>query len=67
MILDNPSYDKIKLIHELSKINWFLEKHALEDAKLSGDNDCHQAMIELHKDIQRHIERLHKQVCLITQ
>jgi hypothetical protein len=66
-MLDNSSYNKIKLLHELCSMDWFLEKHALKDAQAAGDVDCQEALTSLQKDIRRHIERIRGMVCTITQ
>jgi len=55
-MLKDCRYDKIKLIYEMSKLAWFIEKHAKENAKKENDNACHAACQELLKDLERHIE-----------
>ncbi len=67
MMLDNSTYDKIKLLHELSKIVWFVEKHAIPDAQTAGDRELTDMLQGLHRDTQRHIESLQKALCLISQ
>ncbi len=62
-ILDNCKYDKIKLLHELSCISWFIQKHGKEDAKTTGDTECHAAFEELQKDLEKHIAKLEKMLC----
>ncbi|MFA6066547.1 MAG: hypothetical protein WC707_05205 [Candidatus Babeliaceae bacterium] len=66
MTLDNPTYNKIKLIHELSCILWFIEKHALADAHNGGDKSSHEALAALQRDLSKHIEALQKSMCTIT-
>ena len=67
MMLDNATYNKIKMLHHLSELCWFIEKHALEDAKKAGDTECTQAMLALQRDLEKHIEKLQKGMCIITQ
>ncbi len=67
MMLDNTSYDKIKLIYKLSQMIWFIDKHALIDANNSGDKNSMDALIGLRKDLEKHLERLHKSACTVLQ
>jgi hypothetical protein len=67
MMLDNCTYDKIKLLHEISSIIWFIEKHALNDAKVSGDASFMQLLQDVDEDLQRHLERLRQTVGVISQ
>ena len=66
-MLDNVSYDKIKLLHELSCMIWFLEKHALKDAQAAGDTECYDLFVMLNKDLQKHIEKIRGSVCMVSQ
>lgn len=61
MILDNCMYDKIKLLHKLSCILWFIKKHALEDAR--ADSECTQVLKELEADLEKHTAALKRLVC----
>lgn len=67
MILDNSTYNKIKLLYKLSELQWFIEKHALADAAAAGDQICAESFLALQKDLQKHIEKLQQSVCRITQ
>ncbi len=67
MMLDNGTYNKVKLVHELSALAWFIEKHALKDAENAGDQACVAALTNLHRDLCAHLERLQNTVCSITQ
>jgi hypothetical protein len=66
-MLDNSSYDKVKLLHELSCLDWFIEKHAIKDAQSAGDAEFEEALSILKKDLERHIEKIRGMVCTITQ
>lgn len=61
-MLDDCTYNKIKLLHELSSQLWFIQKHALQDAKIACDDHCKNVLIDLEKDLQKHIELLHKEI-----
>ncbi len=67
MILDNASYNKVKLVYELSKVCWFIEKHAIKDAQDAGDTECAEMLLLAQRDLQKYIERLQRQVCMISQ
>lgn len=67
MLLDNASYDKIKLVHEISRIIWFIDKHALVDANNAGDMQYADILIGLRKDLERHLQKLQTSVCIISQ
>lgn len=66
-MFDNCSYNKIKLLHELSCLVWFMEKHALKDAQVAGDSECQEIFQTIKHDLDKHLERLHKQICKISQ
>lgn len=67
MMLDNSTYNKTKLIYEISKLVWFIDKHALVDANNAGDNEWMNTLIGLRKELEKQIEKFHKSVCLISQ
>lgn len=67
MILDNCSYNKIKLIHELSTLAWFIDKHALADAQKAGDQACIDALQALYRDLTKHLEKLQTSMCIVSQ
>jgi hypothetical protein len=67
MMLDNCSYNKIKLLHQLSSQLWFIQKHALQDAQAAGDIECIQMLQEIEVTLQSHLERLRQSLNVITQ
>ena len=67
MKLDNATYNKIKMLCKLSELCWFIEKYGLEDAKKAGDKVCIEDMQAISRDLEKHIERLQKSMCIITQ
>lgn len=67
MMLDNVTFDKIKLLYKVSDLLWFIEKHALVDARNAGDKDCVDALLTMQRDFQKHIEKLQKNMCIISQ
>ena len=67
MILDNSTYNKVKMLCKLSEICWFIDKHAIKDAENAGDAECIEMMRAIHKDLEKHIEKLQKSACIISQ
>ena len=59
-MLRDCNYDKIKLLHKMSALAWFLEKHAKDNAQKENDSECRQACVELQKDLEKHIEKFKK-------
>lgn len=57
-MLSDCKYDKVKLLHELSSIAWYIEKHAETNAKKMGDEQCALALENIKKDLEKHIENL---------
>lgn len=57
-MLKNCNYDKIRLLHDLSRIAWHLDKHAKEDAKNGGHDWCGGMYEELRLDLEKHIGKL---------
>ncbi len=62
-ILDDCFYDKIKILHDMSCMLWFIEKHAEDNAKKAGDEECHELLDRIEKDLEKHITELKKMVC----
>lgn len=67
MMLDNVTYDKIKLLYKMSDLAWFIEKHALADAQNAGDKECADSLMGIQRDLQKHIEKLQRSMCIISQ
>ncbi len=63
MPLRNCEYDKVKLLHDLSCIHWFLEKHGEPDAKKDGDAECSRLFAKIKEDLAGHIDQLTQMVC----
>ncbi|MFC1842424.1 hypothetical protein ACFLYU_02085 [Candidatus Dependentiae bacterium] len=57
-MLDNCKYDKVKLLHEMSSIAWFLEKHAKENANKADDKECFTIYQNMLQDLEKHIQVL---------
>ncbi len=59
--LNNCDYDKIKILHELSSILWFIKKHALVDAQ--QDDEYSRLLNRLESDLEKHVAELKDMVC----
>lgn len=55
-MLDNCHYDAVKILHELSKLAWFVEKHAKPDEHKERHAECVEFYHDLLEDLEKHIE-----------
>ena len=60
--LNNDLYDKIKILHELSTLAWFIRQHAEPDAIKRNDDEMQKILLELYKDLDKHIKEIKKQL-----
>jgi hypothetical protein len=56
--LDDVTYDKIKLLHKLSSLEWFIKKHAHPDAKTVGDESFKELLETMCSHINHYIQTL---------
>ena len=61
-MIDDCNYNKIRLLHDFSRIVWYLENHAKEDAKKSGHTLCHKLCHEIQVDLEKHMEKLRQAI-----
>jgi len=61
------TYDKIKLLHEMSSLVWFIEKHALPDAQKVNDEECITILTSLSEDLKKHLGKLKTHVGLTCE
>mgnify|MGYP000465742675 CR=1 FL=1 len=59
-MLDNAKYNKVKILHDLSGLCWFIEKHALADAQKSNDTECISLLENLKKELEKQIDLFQK-------
>lgn len=57
-MLSDCKYNKIKLLHELSSIVWFLDKCCIGDAQKSGGPSCCELFKELQADLEKRIQQI---------
>lgn len=62
-MLNNNEYNKIKILHKLSCVTWFIKQHAAEDAQKANKPECVAFYKELINDLEKHIDTLHKMLC----
>ncbi|MEW5897267.1 MAG: hypothetical protein AB1668_06230 [Nanoarchaeota archaeon] len=60
--MDNCTYNKLKLIHEMSRLTGFIDKFARKDAKQTKHKGCDALVEEVYKDLKKSIRKLHKAV-----
>ena len=56
--MDDCTYNGAKLLHEMSKLAGFIEKHAKKDAKAAKHAQCGKILKHLHNDLTEHMEQL---------
>lgn len=61
-MLDDCKYDKVKLLHEISSLAWYLEKHATENAEKAGDKKCYSLYKEILQDLEKNINKLKQSI-----
>ena len=61
-MLNNASYTYIRILHDLSKIVWFLEKHAKEDCKKAGHELSEPMLDEMREDLEKHMEKVRQAI-----
>lgn len=57
-MLNDSKYDKIKLLHELSCITWFIKNHAESDAQEHNDAKMTEFLKKLSNNLENHIKEL---------
>ena len=66
-MLKDCNYNKVRLLHDLSRIVWYLKKHAKEDAKTEGHELCYAMYEELEKDLEKHMDKLKQAISGISK
>ncbi len=52
-MLHDCRYNEIKILHDLSKLVWFIEKHCEKKAK----SDCHEESCKTFDDLKKMLEQ----------
>lgn len=61
-MLSDASYTYTKLLHDLSRIVWYLDKHAKHDVKKAGHVLSDPMLEEMRKDLESNIEKVRKAI-----
>lgn len=59
-MLDDCNYNKVRLLHDLSRMAHFVRQHAQNDAKRMKHSACDKMYDQLYKDLEKHIGTLRK-------
>ena len=59
--MDNCTYDKIKILHDLSRLLWFIKNHAHKEVPES--DPCHEIINNLKKDLEAYQTALKVETC----
>lgn len=57
-MLEDCNYSKVRLLHDLSRLSWYVEKHAKENAGSAGHVLCGKLYEEMHDDLEKYMEKL---------
>lgn len=57
-MLKNCEYNNARLLTDMSRLAWFLEKHAIKDAKIAKERRCETVYKAIQKDLDVHINTL---------
>lgn len=66
-MLKNCNYNKVRLLHDLSRVVWYLKKHAKEDAKKEGHELCAGMCEEIEADLEKHIDKLKQAIAGLSK
>jgi len=59
-MLNDCKYNKVKLLHELSSLAWFIDQCALKDAEKSNEDGCLEVLKDLSRDLKKYTEAIEK-------
>ncbi|MFC1870636.1 hypothetical protein ACFLXW_00020 [Candidatus Dependentiae bacterium] len=59
--MDNCTYDKVKVLHDLSRLLWFINQHAHKE--IPASDPCHETINNLKKDLEAYQTALKVEVC----
>jgi hypothetical protein len=62
-MFDNCTYNKAKIVHELSSLCWFIQNHGITDAQKANDETWEKQLLALHKDLEKHLKEMDDCIC----
>lgn len=57
-MLDNCSYNRIKVLHDLSCVAWYIDQFCKKDAAGCGKDDCHAKIDAVKAKLDALVEEL---------
>lgn len=60
--MNDCNASKVKLLHELSKISWYLDKFAPAHSENAGHPACTDMYDEMRQDLDKHMDKLKQAV-----
>lgn len=65
--MNDCNHSKVKLLHELNKISWYLDRFAPAHSENAGHPACTSLYSEMQQDIDKHIDKLKQAVVGLAQ
>jgi len=62
-MLKDCKYNNVKILHEISCLAWFIDKHAKIQAQNAGDKECEQLLENLYNELKKHIDQFEALIC----
>ncbi|EKD48779.1 MAG: hypothetical protein ACD_64C00134G0003 [uncultured bacterium] len=59
--MDNCTYDKIRVLHDVSRLLWFIKQHA--EKEIPANDPCHEIIHNLKKDLDAYQTALKIATC----
>jgi hypothetical protein len=59
-MLDNCTYNTVKLMHDLSGLAWYLKHFCQKDVKACRSKECQKLFMQIQKDLEKNIALLEK-------
>ena len=57
-MLKDCNYNKVKLLHDISRILNFINKHGIPDAEVEGHPLCTEMYKELEADLEKNLKKM---------
>ncbi|MEM4263490.1 MAG: hypothetical protein QW666_01165 [Candidatus Woesearchaeota archaeon] len=57
-MLKDCDYNKVRILHDLSRLVWHIKRFAKNDAKKGKHDECHKLISSLEKDLEKYVDKL---------
>lgn len=57
-MLKDCDYNKVRILHDLSRLVWHIKRFAKADAKKGKHDECNKVLVALEKDLDKYIGKL---------